>query len=268
MHGSFHTASRHCPHSQHAKLHMAAIWAKSGIRPNMAGPGLSEQHPKAFSAPEFSALQLLLHPSHVFGFPFFPGKGPKLSSQLSLLQAPVDSAIAASHQSAMTSLATLELKLCKKCNVRKAVSNFYKAGVTVHGKPKYKPRCTPCYNSSARDTYRAKAQKRGASPGTASPSAEPEHDQVMFVMTCCHFETPERLNMFECNTPIPIFHQHTEVRCAGCPKEEVKTSCWCRITARLLIPAQCRAAECCYSVLQQKLDSEICREESPGACSS
>ena len=149
----------------------------------MAGPGLSEQHPKAFSAPKFSALQVLLHPSPFFGFSFFPGKGPKVSSQLSPLQAAVDAAIAASHQSAMTSLATLELKLCKKCNVRKAVSNFYKAGVTVHGKPKYKPRCTPCYNSSARDTYRAKAQKRGASPGTASPSAEPEHDQVLFEMT-------------------------------------------------------------------------------------
>ena len=77
-----------------------------------------------------------------------------------------------------------ELKLCGKCKVKQPVSQFYQAGKTVGGKPKYKPRCKPCYNASARDTYREKAPKRKADAGLAPSGGQPEHGPPQVVLVC------------------------------------------------------------------------------------
>lgn len=37
------------------------------------------------------------------------------------------------------------MKKCKRCQVTKPLSQFYKSGKNAKGDPKYKPRCIPCH---------------------------------------------------------------------------------------------------------------------------
>ena len=80
-----------------------------------------------------------------------------------------------SKESVLRKMEQPGLKLCGKCKVKKPVSQFYQAGLSKQGKPKYKPRCKPCYNENARDTYREKAPKRKAAADLAPSGEDAEH---------------------------------------------------------------------------------------------